>query len=456
MPKRYDVIIAGAGNAGLACARAAAAGGLNVLLIDKRRRGNPGRDWCDVVEKDVFQRLGLGLPPPALWRPVSLPVFFTPDMKDRIDPGNLENRPCPHLYIDRSRMSQWLFDLVEPHPHVEVRTETTILGPELSGTRVTGVRIAGANNGATDVIKGDVVVDASGLHSVIDSRVPYDYPFRADPVNPGDVFIGIKEIISVNDADTLRRTGNRILMGYGGGMAWTMIYRENMIDVGVAVPRTQRAGGIKKLLSGLKDRLGLSSFAPVRRGGGLLPARRCRTRLAGEGYLVAGDAACQINPANGGGISPALLAGHMAGEAIVHAGRSGGNGPASLWDYPRRYITGQGAAFAGLDMMRICFQSLSASDISWLFRKGVIQIHDLAVPFIAGERPPFQVITGLQSAVRGRSRPGLLLKLARALLDARAIETAYRDIPATYHPATVARWENKIRGIAERAGRKRS
>ena len=93
--KKYDVIIAGAGNAGLACAKTAAESGLRVLLVEKSPVDRLGHPWWDVVEAHIFERTGFSPLPPDCYRSMTMPVFVGPDLKTRVFRKHPSTLPLP-------------------------------------------------------------------------------------------------------------------------------------------------------------------------------------------------------------------------------------------------------------------------------------------------------------------------------------------------------------------------
>ena len=340
-----------------------------------------------------------------------------------------------------------LFDQVSATRGVEIRLETKAMGPFFKGDRVAGIHVKKNGTGQEERIGAQWVVDSSGIQADIASQVPYTYPFGPDPLRDQDIFVGAKEIIPVNGPHALQAFENLVALGFGGGMAWTMTYGEALLDVGVAIPKSRDPRRLKSLLNTLKARLKVPLTAPVYKGAGMLPARRCRTRLVGDGFLAAGDAGCQVNPSNGGGIPSSLLSGHIAGTALAKASTRGKEDASALWDYPKKYVKVQGAHYAGLDVLRLAFQNLPEKDMIFCLKHHIIRDKDLAMPFVTSCQAPLEILDALSRGFTGLARPDLLYRLSLAALRAQKATRLYSQIPADFDPESIARWEKKIYGF---------
>jgi len=445
---RHDVIVVGAGSGGLVAARTVADAGLRVVVLDRTPRARLGHDWCDVVEADIFARVGLATPPPAFWRPTTTPAFASPSLAIVLGTRDASTAPLPFLYLDRKR---WLDGLVEDtlrHPNIELRDDVDVLGPLRTGTGVRGVQVRTATG--REALAAAWVVDASGTKAVIANQVPCRYPHAPDPVHPRDLFVAVKQLLPRPRVDGARHHADLMVPGFAGGFGWIMRFWERVDDVGLALPSDLAPGRLRAELERLKAGLGVARGEPARKGGGLLPARRPRTRLVGDGYVVIGDAACQVNPANGAGIASSMLAGYLAGRAIAEASQRGSARAAAVWSYPRGYLRTQGAQFAALDALRVGFQRFGARALEDLFARGLIAHRDLEAPFLDAAIPTLDARDALGRGVRGASRPRLLVRLLDAILAARRIKQLYERVPAEYDAAAIAAWERRIHREAAR------
>lgn len=459
----YDVIVVGAGSGGLVAARTAANAGLRVLVLDRVRRARLGHDWCDVVEEGIFAEVGLAPPPPSIFRPTETPAFASPSLATILKPPAAAlGRPLPFLYLDRKRWLDTVVEEVARHPNVELHDDVEVTGPLVSDGR-TGIASAASVRGArgertrsrgaaakAEVFEAPWVIDASGVKGVIDGQVPYAHPHAPDPVRARDVFVAMKELLPRGDAAGPDGLRDIMLPGYAGGFGWIMTFWEGLADVGLALPSDRAPERLRGQVALLAKRLGVPRGEPQRRGGGVLPARRSRTRLVGDGWVVIGDAACQVNPSNGAGLASSMRAGHLAARAIAVASGRGRARAADVWSYPYAYLRDEGARFAALDALRVHFQRFGEAELDDAFARGLLAHRDLIAPFLDARVPSVGVTDALARGLQGRTRPRFLARLVGALAAAHTMKRLYEGVPEEYDEARIAGWERRILRAAAR------
>jgi len=69
-------------------------------------------------------------------------------------------------------------------------------------------------------------------------------------------------------------------------------------------------------------------------------------RLVSDGLMLVGDAARQVDPLTGGGITNAMAAGQLAAEVAAKAIEAGDVSASALAEYERRWMAGLGRRMA--------------------------------------------------------------------------------------------------------------
>jgi flavin-dependent dehydrogenase len=125
----------------------------------------------------------------------------------------------------------------------------------------------------------------------------------------------VEYTFSSRDVDYPERDWLTFMMGaaWNGGSAW-MFPRGDEWNIGVG-----GFGGAPRALKNLLKRLRIDTGKCIRKTAGLVPYRFVLTSFAGQGVMIAGDAAGTTNPIIGSGIRSALSCGRMAGEAACEA-----------------------------------------------------------------------------------------------------------------------------------------
>jgi len=347
--EKFDVIIVGAGLAGLAAAYTLAGNGMDVLVLERgdypgAKNVTGGRLYVNPV-RDLF---------PELWNEAPLERFIVHEgavlmARERslaIHYSGNELRAEPHqsYSILRAKFDRWLAEKAEAKGAMlltKVRVDDVIKENE----HVIGVLAGG------DELRADVVIACDGVLSLVSEKAG----FRA-PGSPHDYALGIKEVIALDAGvinDRFNLEGNegaaRLFIGeasgglFGGGFLYT---NKESISLGIvigiqALLETGAAPDAPALLDDFKQR---PEIAPLIKGGTtmeyaahLIPEGGFKAlgRLYGNGMLVAGDAAgLALNIGfTVRGMEYALASGYYAAQAVLKAKEAGNFGSENLSVY---------------------------------------------------------------------------------------------------------------------------
>lgn len=334
--EKFDVIIVGAGLAGLAAAYTLADSGLEILVLERgdyagAKNITGGRLYLNPV-RELF---------PALWprAPWERPIvregvtLMAPERTLSFNYAGNELRREPHqsYSILRSRFDRWLADEVEGRGAM-ILTKTKVQNLVREGGRVAGV-VAGG-----DELRADTVILCDGVLSLLAEKAG----LRA-PDAPHHYALGVKEVIAlepgvINDRFRLEdgEGAAQLFVGsvtagrFGGGFLYT---NHDSISLGIVVGLG--TGGwqsyVPSLLEAFKahpdiaplirDGQGVEYAAHVIPEGGLVGRRR----LWGDGVLVAGDAAgFTLNLGfTVRGMEYALASGYLAAQTYLKAREQG-------------------------------------------------------------------------------------------------------------------------------------
>jgi electron transfer flavoprotein-quinone oxidoreductase len=333
--EKFDVIIVGAGLAGLAAAYTLAGEGLEVLVLERgdypgAKNVTGGRLYLNPV-RELF---------PDLWKKAPLERFISHEgvtimSRERsvtinYEGDELRQEPYQSYSILRARFDRWLAKQAERKGAMLVdktRVDDLI---KVDG-RVSGV-VAGG-----DELYADVVIACDGVLSLVAEKAGLRQPGK-----PEDYAVGFKEIIELDQKLINERFGlegneglARMFMGevtrgkFGGGFLYT---NKDSISLGIVV-------GIKDLMQGqpaIQAPLLLDEFkqrpeiAVLIRGGETVEysahaipegGYQAMSKLFGDGILLAGDAAgFSMNiGVTVRGMEYALASGYYAAQAVIAA-----------------------------------------------------------------------------------------------------------------------------------------
>ncbi|MHC5055157.1 MAG: FAD-dependent monooxygenase [Planctomycetota bacterium] len=309
-----DVLVAGAGPAGLAAARAAALAGARVLVADaKREIGLPVR--CAEFVPRLMAR-EVEVPEGAVAQTVEGIVVSVAD--GRGGARELGRIRSPGFILHRERLEARLAEIaVEAGAELVMRTRA---GPSGGGL----VRLVGDGGGGERHerrVRARAVVAADGPSSAFR---PDRGPRRALPA------VQVTLPLERESAWTEVRFSREVRFGY----AW-VFPKGDFANVGLGC---EPEGGRRVLLPLLESFVAelraegtVGGGAPARRTAGWIPVwgppETAAGELAGAPVLLAGDAAGFTDPVTGAGIWQAIATGRMAGECAARSAAGDSSAP---------------------------------------------------------------------------------------------------------------------------------
>jgi len=326
MAKDYDVVIVGAGPAGSMTAKFAAKGGAKVLMVEKRQEiGSPVR--CgEGISRGWLDSVGIKLDAKSLARQVKGAKIVAPNGT----PFYLSEKVAGNevgLVIDRVFFDKLLAkDAVKAG--ADLLLKTSAVGLLKSGEKVTGVKLKAF--GKSEEVECGCVVAADGFESQVGrwaglntSLAPRDitscFQYRLTNIKYDPDYC---EFILGSKAP--------------GGYIWIFPKDEDTANVGIGMQLTKLKdpGEVKKRLD--KFILGdprLRRGRPLEMVSGAVSICAPIDKTVVDGALLVGDAARQIDPITGGGISNSCKAGKVAGEVLAKAAKEKNYSSKSLQRY---------------------------------------------------------------------------------------------------------------------------
>jgi flavin-dependent dehydrogenase len=261
-----------------------------------------------------------------------------------------DNKPheCSQTWqVVRSEFDQLMLENAREHG-VQVFEQTRVLDAIFEGERAVGVRVRAAD-GSEREVRGAVVVDASGQQCMLQNRMK----LRVwDPMlNKGAIWTyweNARRSTGRDEGATLvlqNRTKN--------GWFWYIPLHDNIVSIGIVAPfdylfknresHEQTYGEEVENCPAVKERL-----SEAKRVTGYFATRDYSyraTEVAGDGWVLIGDAFGFLDPLYSSGVLLALRSGEMAADAIVEGLEKG--------DTSRRQLGKWGPVFnEGVDRMR--------------------------------------------------------------------------------------------------------
>ncbi|MEU4422175.1 NAD(P)/FAD-dependent oxidoreductase [Actinoplanes sp. NPDC024001] len=320
--ERVDVLVVGAGLAGLHTARRLAERDLSVLVVDRRRSLSTGIRTTGIFVRRTLDDFDL---PDHLLGPGVRDVLVYPPSR----------RSPVRLTSDRDEYR--VADMAAVYEHARQAAEA-------AGARVLlGVRYDGAGP-----VPARFVIGADGARSRVARELGLDVNRRflvgaelIHPIAPGGAAPAFHCVLDP-----------RVAPGYLG---W-VIDDGRHAHVGVAGRPGAMRAGVRHLLEAFaSDAPGRPPVAgPVERRGGPIPVGGVLRRLACPGGLLVGDAAGAVSPLTAGGLDPCLRLSELAAEVTADFLRTGDE--RALLRYDGRALR---ARFRGRLLMRHAFAGLN-------------------------------------------------------------------------------------------------
>ncbi len=182
------------------------------------------------------------------------------------------------------------------------------------------------------------------------------------------------------------------------------------------------------------------------------PTRRPLDCMTGNGIVIVGDAACQVNPIHGGGMGPSMRGGATAGKTIVEAFEKGDVSQGGLWPYNIRYMRSYGAKQAGLDVFRILLQGLGDEGLNYIMKHRLITEEDLLKASM-GEDARLNITEATRRIFRGLGKLSFLKRLREAANLLKEARQHYWNYPVA--PQKFPEWRKKAQELVEGANRLR-
>ena len=442
------MVVVGAGTGGCLAAKTVAEAGFNVCLIDRKREQDIGDKVCgDAIGKHHFDTLGLEYPTEKeLERKIVGVKTYSPNMETTID---VKGEGLHGYLVYRRLFGQRLLKMAIK-AGAALLESTQAVEPIIKNHFVTGVLARNVETGNKVSVFGQVTVDASGFSAVLQKKLPPKIGVDAN-VSREDVVICYREIREVkeqiSEPDFCEIYLNQKLAP--GGYFWIFPESGTKVNVGLGVAMSKGFPNPKnRLYDNVLSMPLFKGSSTISGGGGHVPTRRPINCMVGNGILIVGDAACQVNPIHGGGMGPSMMAGTIAGEIIIKALETGNVDRENMWSYNVRYMQSYGAKQAGLDIFRMLLQRLSDEDLNYGMKYRLITEDDL-LKTSTGEDTRLNITEKTRRIFRGIGKISLLKRLRATVHLMKKMKTLYQNYPVS--PEGFDEWKKNTQHLIEEA-----
>ncbi len=308
----YDIVVVGAGPAGSITAKHAAMSGAKVLILEKRAEvGSPVR--CgEGLDKNGLPKIGIKPDKKWIANEVKGAHIYAPNGK-RIElkegqAGNEVGYVIRRDVFDKELAKQAI------RAGADIMVKTSAIDVIEKDGFIKGVKAK--HMGEHFNINASIVVGADGFESQVGRWAGID-----TTVKPKDVYTCFQYDMVGVDVDS---DFSDFYVGScaPGGYAWVFPKGKHRANVGLGlqVGMIKEKGEPKRFLDKfVKANKDLSKGTPIAHIAGAVSVCAPIERTVGNGILLVGDAARQIDPMTGGGIVNSGIAGQIAGKVAGEA-----------------------------------------------------------------------------------------------------------------------------------------
>ncbi len=340
MVEKYDIVIVGAGTAGIYLGWLLAKKNCSVLIIEKDKREQVGKR-LDVIHFETDRIKKAGVPPPKEGTPELIGVFEedtvnSPDFKTKTKIRALQTVLRLSFFLQR------MYNILESDG---VKFEFKCKFIELVYENKKIIGLITDKEGQKIEFRARLIVDASGTFAAVRTSLPPEYGIETFKLGQHDVMYVLLQYIKWSKPNEPYPTH---LNGYIYYLAWL---GPSHIKPGVILGIGQQGSYelAKKVRDDFLNKADLPPYEIVKSEQGITPYRRPPYSLVGNAFLCIGDAAAITYPFSGHGVTATWNLCMIAAEVIEQALQQEDYVTRELlWDINVNYYRDQGAKFAGL------------------------------------------------------------------------------------------------------------
>ncbi len=450
--KSFDVIVVGAGTGGATAARFAARKGLDVCLIDRKPKLKIGEKICgDAVGNEIFDYLKINHPKnEELSCYIKGAKLYSPNLKKCI---HLVDPKQAGYIVNRLEFGQRLLNESLDAGVKQFLDNTMALDLTYKNGTVNGLQVKLENKEKID-LKAKIIIDASGFYSPLRKNVRSSLIEK--DISKNDSILCYREIVKFSPTDQQVNDPEYITIILDqekapGGYIWYFPKNETSVNIGIGTFMDYR-GKVKDLYKTnvFREFIKTPNVEIFSTGGGVVPVRRPLWSCADNGFILVGDAACQVNPLHGGGIDPSMRAGFHAANSAIHAIENNDYSLDELWDYNYNIMTSFGSEFASLDLLRIVLQNLSNKELNFGLERDLLSGEEILEISSTGGLN-LSLVNMAAKAFKGISQPNLLLDLNYLRINMNEITKLYKNFPKKL--VNFSNWKEDVISIYDKIER---
>lgn len=450
-----DCLVCGAGTAGCGTAKKLAEAGFSVILVDKKNRQTIGHPWEVTIERSIFARIGLKIPPERMEVEPSYIARYYADDSDHYIETEFDwtnEYTIKHSLFNSHLLAKTIKAGVVFVPNVQV-TEPVILDDYVVG-------IKGFKNAVFGLKKmvsftAPIVIDALGNTTSLRKNIPDDFYIKRQ-LRKQDFAYGWQQVHAVNSNQITQLEEK---FGLSPGMSITRLGKHHAFEnyhlrknktISMIFANSFADPG-KMSNQNMKEFIQKNPYFGHMKygGGGLIPVRRAIDNMVGNGYIAIGDAACQVIPTMGSGVASGLNAADIALRTITEALNDSDVSLKKLWGYNHKYHSKRGAILASYDIIRRTLQSLDSAAISEAFKAGFIKNEAFMNTFTSNtiNYNLMDILSNIGTVINHLKLIPVGIHVVQAINDSKKIHGLYKEYPPTLNHKRFTAWQKHTSAV---------
>ena len=313
---KTDVLVIGAGPAGSTAARFAAKGGAKVILMDKKSEIGAPKRCAEGVSKRTFEILELEADPHWITREIEGIRLIAPDGTDVWLTNDVVELPEAGYILERKVFDKHLA-MEAGREGVEIKIKTLAKG--LKKEEDGSYTVTCESMGEVYDINAKILIGADGPESHVAKWAGLKAITKPKHMEAGVQFEMCNA--KMERSDVLEFYFGSIAPG---GYFWLFPKGDDIVNAGLAIiPEMAEKSAYEYLVDAVNNCYATKDAQPVELNVGGDPVGGLVKEMYNDNIMLCGDAASQVNPLTGGGITSGITGGKYAGQVAAEAIKAG-------------------------------------------------------------------------------------------------------------------------------------
>lgn len=355
----FDVTIVGAGPCGSFIAFKLASQGFKVALCEEHNEVGKPTHCAGHVSIDGFKRIGINLPRSIIQNEIYGAIIYSPKGKEFL----IKRKEPVSMVIDRASFDKYLSVLaIDKGAQLLLNTRVSLFS-----IKENLVKTILNKNGEKLEISSKLVIDAEGSSGIVLRKSGFLAPKRSECI------IGINALM-----ENVESLNEKIVEVYFSQkyapnfFAWIIPIKNKMAKVGLGISKGNPLKFFKLFIEKhpiaskkLKESKLLSlSIHPIPLEGGI-------AKTYYDNLLIVGDAASQVKPTTGGGITFGLICSKIASKVVSDAFKTNDFSKNFLANYQKLWKKSIGLELYFMKKIRNFIYFLSDKELESMFQKAL-------------------------------------------------------------------------------------